>query len=416
MKKQQKFLFGRRRGITLIWTAVVLLAIVGFIGLSLDTARVYLCGNQLQNAADAAALAGARLVRIKDKDPIGAAYNIATSNWVYDGLLKIDRDKDIQLIKFNREDGTWVLDSVKPNGVRVITRRTSDSPAGMLPLLFGGIFGVSESNLTRDAIAIHAFDPAVGLLILDRYAPDALHLDSNARIIIDGGGIHVRSESETAVTLDSNAQIDADSLDIVGSYAFNVNCEVDIERLRDHFSPAMEDPYANLPAPSFGVDRGKITNSASNIAPGYYSGGFDLQSNSVVTLQPGIYVLDGAGLHMESNTIIRGDNVMLYITGTGSINLRSNAQLPLTPSQEGDYKGIAIFQDRNNTNPANLNSNGDLGLEGTVYLPSATLHMDSNAGNLGSELIINRLDLNSNAVVTIDSSSKVTSGGSYLVE
>ena len=53
----------RRRGIVLIWTAILILVMILFVGLSLDTGKVVLNLQQLQDAADAAALAGALYVR-----------------------------------------------------------------------------------------------------------------------------------------------------------------------------------------------------------------------------------------------------------------------------------------------------------------------------------------------------------------
>jgi hypothetical protein len=49
----------RQRGVVMIWMAMFLLGILGFIALGIDTAKVAAARTQLQNAADAAALAGA---------------------------------------------------------------------------------------------------------------------------------------------------------------------------------------------------------------------------------------------------------------------------------------------------------------------------------------------------------------------
>ena len=51
----------RYRGVALIWVAILALVLILIVGLSLDVAKVSLVAHQLQNAADAAALAGARL-------------------------------------------------------------------------------------------------------------------------------------------------------------------------------------------------------------------------------------------------------------------------------------------------------------------------------------------------------------------
>ena len=50
----------KAKGITLVWSAIMLIAMIGFLGIVIDVSFVHLTANQLQNAADAAALAGAR--------------------------------------------------------------------------------------------------------------------------------------------------------------------------------------------------------------------------------------------------------------------------------------------------------------------------------------------------------------------
>ena len=48
-----------QKGVVLIWMATLILAILAFVSLSIDVAKLLATRTQLQNAADAAALAGA---------------------------------------------------------------------------------------------------------------------------------------------------------------------------------------------------------------------------------------------------------------------------------------------------------------------------------------------------------------------
>src|SRR5215831_13598389 len=52
----------RERGAVIIWLALFLLVLIGFGSLSVDVAKLAATRTQLQNAADAAALAGASAV------------------------------------------------------------------------------------------------------------------------------------------------------------------------------------------------------------------------------------------------------------------------------------------------------------------------------------------------------------------
>ena len=48
----------KRRGIALVWVAIVSLLLIAFAGLLIDTSRIFMAAHQLHNAADAAALVG----------------------------------------------------------------------------------------------------------------------------------------------------------------------------------------------------------------------------------------------------------------------------------------------------------------------------------------------------------------------
>ena len=60
------------RGAVLVYTAILGLLLIGILGLALDSAYVLTTAQQLQHAADAAALAGVRLVKA-EADPLNAS-------------------------------------------------------------------------------------------------------------------------------------------------------------------------------------------------------------------------------------------------------------------------------------------------------------------------------------------------------
>jgi len=70
-----------RNGVVCVWVVVVLLLLVTPVGLALDMGKVILVANQLQNAADAAALAGARIVKVSQDQARQNAMNIALENF-----------------------------------------------------------------------------------------------------------------------------------------------------------------------------------------------------------------------------------------------------------------------------------------------------------------------------------------------
>ncbi|WP_290653640.1 pilus assembly protein TadG-related protein [Aquisalimonas sp.] len=74
-----------QRGASLVLMAISLVVLFGFGALALDGANLYVARNELQNAADAAALAGARVLYVDDGSMVNAganqvAYDTAVSN------------------------------------------------------------------------------------------------------------------------------------------------------------------------------------------------------------------------------------------------------------------------------------------------------------------------------------------------
>ena len=113
--------YPKRRGAVYIWVAVFLLLFILLIGLVLDTAKVYYVKHQLQNAADAAALAGARVIKEDTYNARVIAANISSANDA-DGsavLLNLndaanDPNGDIVIGRYNIISSTFTATTKAP--------------------------------------------------------------------------------------------------------------------------------------------------------------------------------------------------------------------------------------------------------------------------------------------------------------
>ncbi len=86
-----------QRGVALIWVALMLFVLMGVAAFAVDLANIYGVNNELHNAADAGALAGARFLYNSDGTQVnpGAnqiAYNAATENNAQsvNGIIAVD--------------------------------------------------------------------------------------------------------------------------------------------------------------------------------------------------------------------------------------------------------------------------------------------------------------------------------------
>jgi len=401
------------RGIANIWLVVLGLVLIGFVGLACDTGLVLLTANELQRTADASALAAGLRLHNDQTAARDLAVNIAASNTAAGGdpvLLDLndsnDPAGDIVLGKYDRKTDTFTPTTADPDAVKVVARRTGGSLSGPLPINFGRIVGVFTVDVSRYAIAMSTGRTGAGLLVLCEDCECALQFGGNNDFILEAGdeydgtvSINVNSADECSTCGGgTSAYISTDEINMVGDACWNGQPTIDAELNPDSFP--IPDPLVPLPDPPVGLDRGEISGSG-NFQPGYYSGGLRLSSSSdTVVLDPGVYILDGEGLHITGGNII-AEGVMFYVVGDGDVRLSGNGMTRITPPESGVYEGVSIFQARDNTNTATIVGGSNMDLQGTYYFPSATLNLGGGGTSLGNQMIAYKMEINGNGIFNV---------------
>ncbi|MBT0652962.1 pilus assembly protein TadG-related protein [Geomobilimonas luticola] len=169
-----------KKGIALVYIALMLVAIMAFLGLAIDIGYMYVAKGQLQNAADAAALAAA--TQLPDTIKVNAeAIKFASSNKAAGDNVSIT-ESDITIGNWNDTLNPKFSTSRLPrNAVRVVARRNvagaTSANQGMVHLFFGRIFsllpaggpGWPEMGAKAEAIATHPPRPGAGILLCDQW-------------------------------------------------------------------------------------------------------------------------------------------------------------------------------------------------------------------------------------------------------
>ncbi|MGD8530160.1 MAG: TadG family pilus assembly protein, partial [Syntrophobacterales bacterium] len=198
------------QGVTAIVVALVMFVLLGFAAMAIDIGHLFVARNELQNAADAAALAGARFLYNDDGTAVNTganqiAYDAATANRSETGsglevAVEVDwtggNAGDVQRGHWSFATGTFTPNaSTAPvdlwnvsneeldadlnfiNAVRVVTRRAGTPVVSF----FATIFGHQDFQISADAVAYIGF--AGTLLPHDVDQPIAICEDS---ILNDG--------------------------------------------------------------------------------------------------------------------------------------------------------------------------------------------------------------------------------------
>jgi hypothetical protein len=412
----------KRRAMALLWVTICMLVMVGFVGLALDTGYAVLVGLQLQHAADAGALAGAQIVRSAPSTVKAASVGIANQNTAAGSTLQV-QNSDIAIGTFNT--GAFTTGGSAPNAVRVTPRRVAGSPGSAVPMFFGGIFGLPTLDMTRTATAMISgtADPAVVIL----HPSDTCSMDirGSANLVVLGGPIQVNSNAGSAACVSGTSGVHSESLNITGGTRINGGGLMDTI-VNTGVSP-IADPLATLPSPTPGPSLGDINVGPGNevtIDPGTYN---SITIRGTLNLNSGIYIIGSGGLLVNSLGVLRSNGgIMLYITGTGAFDASANNVVIslLAPDPSRDtfagadvYKGITIFQDRNDVKESKLSLAGSISVNGTLYFPNNLFNVSAGGSEAGARLICSELLLTGNGTITIDNrAGRPTDGRPFLVQ
>jgi Flp pilus assembly protein TadG len=147
----------------------------------------------------------------------------------------------------------------------------------------------------------------------------------------------------------------------------------------------MEDPFKALPRPySSACSFNNVVvepKQTLTLKPGVYCGGLTLKGTA--TLEPGIYVVKNGNLAITSQSTVRGNGVMFYLTGTNAgFTFDAGGVLDLRAATDGTYGGLLVFQD-NNSNPNfenKLAGGSDTIIIGGIYTPTQKVTLAGGSG------------------------------------
>lgn len=421
----------------MIWTVIVLFLLIGLMGLATDIGYYLLVAHQLQNAADAASLAGAALVRNDAAGARQAAQDVGMANEAAGELVALflnvenAAEGDIVIGRYDSTARLFTPTLTGANSVKVVARRTSEAH-GKVDLFFGPLFGVSSANISREAIAAIGGSTGAGLITLHETDRRTFRLSGTVMLDVTdvtvpggaGGAIQVNSNNPEALKFDgtsgtlvaSEINVFADEANIPPPEVF----EGDVNPSR----PRIPDPLAGMVPPPPGANHGtfKVTGGTHTISPGYYPGGISMTGGNV-TLESGIYTVAGEGLDVTGGNLI-GQGVMFYVLDgkKSNVNLTGNGNVDITPLplDEGPYGGIAIWQSAENDNEATIRGTDQFqGIDGTLYFPKAHVDIVGTSDSFGiAQLICDTVGISGTGNLTIHYDGRFKAPGTsvYLVE
>jgi Putative Flp pilus-assembly TadE/G-like len=255
----------------------------------------------------------------------------------------------------------------------------------------------------------------IGLVLLQPSGAQTFRNNATSFALINSS-LHVNSTDPAAYTQGSFGVMTANRFDVTGGIS-NTPGALLVGSVHTGVSP-MPDPLQSFPVPSTaGVTVQSATPLTVNsilpvtLQPGIYQGGIHITGVSSVTLQSGVYIMQGGGFVIDGTSTVNGTGVMIYNTTspanpTGPISITSQGKVTLSAAGSGVYQGITFFQDRNLTNPVSMTGVGLAVITGVVYAASApvTLNGQATVGAdvLGGAYVTQSLSVSGSGAINID--------------
>ncbi len=410
---------GDCRGAAAIILAVALSGIVGFAGLGSEAAAWYFTTRAMQGAVDsAAATAAAELAAAKK---IGGtvtctqlrneARSIAASSNFTNGTANTT-------VTVNGYDSAGTSCGAFSSTTNMKTCSTPFSAFNcyievvisqqQTPLLSAVIMGTSwQPTINTRAVALaNTSASASGCVVALSKQSNAIDISVSGSVTMAFNNCALYDNSPLtsgALTLGSNVTITAKAAYISGG----CNTSGCTGVTTDHPSGSqaytgvnpITDPYASIASPSTLYTAGHCdqngkyhpNNSATLTPPtgGVFVFCNDVQVDSsgvTLTLNPGIYILDGGNFSMTGGTLQATGGVTIVLTNhavggsPGTMTVGGNAIVNLTAPTTGATAGVAIYQDRvtctangNNTCTNSLAGGANQNITGAIYFPNNSL-------------------------------------------
>jgi len=410
----------RRSGAVAVVVALCLIPLIGVTAFAIDGGLLIAERRRAQTVADAAAYASAcRLYNNLSKnsdptglDPLGTARAAGYSNASANGYTN---DGTTNTVKIN----------IPPSNLSKLFQTKAGYAEVVVvfnqPRIFSAVLGSGTLSITARAVARGirgqpAAYTTASLLLLDPSASSALQVSGGARLNADSP-IQVNSSNASAINVNGGSFMSAPSIQVTGGDTVQLGSSIQTTKSSavQTAAPTMTDPLASLAAPnpapltprSFSSTYGSAT-----INPGVYAGGLSLGNGMNITMNPGVYYMQGGSFSVGGGVTLKGNGVTIYMdNGGGQLSLQGGANVTLTPPTSGTYAGLTYFQNRNSTKSLGMANGSTNNISGTIYAASATASFSGGTSSKsGSQFVVKDLSVSGGSTFTLTTAADAKQG------
>jgi Flp pilus assembly protein TadG len=387
---------------------------MGAIGTAIDFAKVSDVKSQMQNALDAAVLAGVTQA---------SADQVSTAGKVFGGDFSKKFAGSSTPSFTQNADGSL-------SGTATTSVSMSFLPAVSLTV---------NSTATPGTQATVSPAASVCILLVDQLDSQALLVNSGAKITAPSCDIHVASTQNPAAMFNTTLGVNTICIKgstIVKNGGANPPAVTSCSTISDPFAGKLPTVSTNscssIPSAnnnlnynsgssaavlSAGVYGGiNFNNTSVTLNPGVFCGSINFNgvTNGTVTLNPGLYEIHGTW-SVNSGWTVNGSGVTFYLVDQNAmIHFNGTTSATLSAPTTGTYANILMYEPGGLTTSSATIDTSTLNMTGLIYLPSRklTANSTSNLSSTGLTMVLSTLTLNTtNWTMGPSAASKALSSG-----
>lgn len=395
------------RGQALVLIALAAIGLFGATGLAIDGGAKFSDRRHAQNAADAAALAGALDWGSQSTNPVYDADGNLTSplDWKLKALNIADQNgyhvsTDVEVYLCSEHDA-----SCGP-GYAGSTQYVQVILTSYVKTYFARVIGIKQTQNTVQAIALAKRGGPLyngnSIVALNPHSscPGSLLVGGSGTITLDGGGILVNSESSDCAFEQQGCNLSLEFINgggITSSGIDNVDfdaCYSGSPNPPSYDAPVIQFPgdleIPDEPAECDVSSPGWFSSDTTTtyLHPGRYNefppksgGGITVRDN--MFMYPGIYCVNNVVKLTDQHLILNGTEVLLYIRPGYDFSIQ-NGEFHLTAPTSGEYAGYLIIVASDFTGSpetCKIDGNANDSYTGTIYAPYCNLTINGTANS-----------------------------------
>ena len=362
--------FGQRcDGNVAVIFGIALIPTVGLMGAAIDYTRATNVKAAMQASLDAAVLAGATVTTGRDT----VAQNHFNASMAPKGSTVA-----VPTFTFDPASGAY-----------------SGSVSATVNTALLGVMNIKSVNVKVAATA--SISPGVPscVVALDPSVSDAVRFSDGA--VTTDCTISANSTNAKAITVINSAAIDVGGIYTAGGYdGSQSSVRPKVRTAPRTYQTQIPDPFASLSVGAVGgctYSNMVYSDATATLLPGVYCNGIKIINTSTITLQAGVYYINGGNLEIRDQATVKCGNcggangITFVLTSTGApsnigtviIEGSANVTLAAPTGSSSPFNGILFFQDRRATaGGATFTSGTNIKLSGVLYFPSSAITLNGN--------------------------------------